>query len=93
MLGTKIVKDIFEQEPALVGNEVDDGEVEVGSVQPPKKFLVLEDHLRFNTRGILMIDHCDDSDCYDNDIDEPCVCKRMMVMKITLMTKRHLRWM
>ena len=44
----------FEEEPALVGNEVDDGEVEVGSVQLPIKFLVLKDILRF--------DDCDDSD-------------------------------
>ena len=40
---------IFEEAPALVGNEVDDGEVEVGCVQLPVKFFVLQDHLRFDS--------------------------------------------
>ena len=47
LLGTKMFNDIFEEEPALVGNEVDDGEVEVRSVQLPIKFLVLKDILQF----------------------------------------------
>ena len=38
---------IFEEAPALVGNEVDDGEVEVRSIQLPIKFLVLKDILQF----------------------------------------------
>ena len=57
-LGTKIFNNIFA--PALVGKEVDDGEVEVRSVQLPINFLVLEDHLQFKN-GIT--DACSTADC------------------------------
>ena len=39
------MNNLSEEEPALVGNEVDDGKVEVGGVQLTVKFLVLQDHL------------------------------------------------
>ena len=71
------MNNLSEEEPALVGNEVDDGKVEVGGVQLTVKFLVLQDHLwkkqcvfligHFVT-GMLLYDRHDFDD--DMDVDE-----------------------
>ena len=61
---TNIFNNIFA--PALIGKEVNDGKVEVRSVQLPIKFLVLEDHLQFKN-GIT--DACSTADCLVNLVE------------------------